>query len=424
MWHLKDRLYTFLRFTERYTKTDMVYLAESGFWINLGTALVSLLSIVLYIVFARTLSPQVYGTYQYLLSGAALIGALTLTGMNYAVTRAVARGFEGTFRTSIRMQLRWGGIALLVSLLVAAYYAMSGDIVLALGFVLIAVFVPLTNALNTYTAYLAGKKDFRRLFLYTLFFNVPFYAGLMLCAIFVPGALALIATSFVIQTIAFYLAYRGTLRAHTPNDLIDEESLPYGKHLTVMNIPTTAALLVDSLLIFQILGASSLAVYAFAIVIPDRLVGFFKFLPTSLLPVLSGKTSEEARSAVSFTQVVWLVICIALIGGVYSLTAPFIFEVLFPTYAGAVPFSQLYALSMISVLGSVFGTALIAGRQIRSLYIFNTVIPVLQIVLLSLGVIFFGLWGAVWARIISAWLLVLVSAFLLYSPSRKDLQLP
>lgn len=118
----KNRLYRLLRWSERYTKTDMIYLASSGWWLNLDVAIQSTLSLLLSITLANLLLPTVYGTYQYLVSIAALVAALCLSGMNSAVTQAVARGHEGVLRTSINFQLRWSVVPATLTLIGAVYY--------------------------------------------------------------------------------------------------------------------------------------------------------------------------------------------------------------------------------------------------------------------------------------------------------------
>jgi len=412
---LRARLHAFLRYTERYTKTDMVYLAQSGFWINLGTLAVSGFSLLLYIIFARTLSPETYGIYQYLLSAGALIGSLTLTGMNSAVIRAVALGREGMLRKSIRTQLVWGVFPFAVAVAIGIYYFFNGNLVLGSGFVLMGIFVPFNNALNTYGALLLGKKDFRRGFYYNLSTNALFYTALGLTAFVAPSAIFLIGANLITQAVGLIAAYRATLRAHKPNDEVDDETIKYGKHLSFMGVLGAVALQIDNLLVFQFLGPAAVAVYGFATAIPDRLGGLFKFIPTSLFPILSAGNNVEAKRAVAWDRLLWVFVSVGVLGGIYALCAPLLFSILFPAYSASVPYSQVYALSMIGMIGYIFSTALMAQKQIRSLYIFNTVLPIGQMLLLVAGIAFYGLWGLIIAKIVSSWVFVALAAYLVSS---------
>lgn len=399
MQTLKDRVYTFLRWTERYTKTDMVYLAKSGFWLNLGSTSVSLFSFVLYLAFARFLPKEVYGTYQYLLSIGAIVGAFTLTGMNTALTRAVARGDEGTVKASIPIQLKWGLIPLLGSWAFGGWYFLHSNYVIAFGLFLIGIFVPLNNTLNSYTAFLSGRKDFTRSFLYNFYSNLLFYPALIITAFFSKYALALLAANLLSQTIMLVILYYRSFAVYKPNDRVEQEALSYGTHLSAMGLLGAVASQIDSVLAFHFLGAAPLAIYSFATAIPERLSNFFKFIPSAALPKFAER-GEDHDWRHLIPKVGLAMIAAAGIATIYALLAHPFFAVFFPAYLPAAPYSQVYGLVVVSSVGTVFATALTAQRRLKALYVFNVVVPVMQLVLQFFGVVFFGLWGLIAARLL------------------------
>ena len=413
-----SRITALLRWSERYTKTDMVYLAGSGWWMNLGTLVISVCSLVLYIVFARLVSPEVYGTYQYLLSGAAIVGALTLTGMNSAVARAVAQGREGTVYAAVAAQARWSVVPFLAAGTVSAYYLFVGDLLLAAGFLLIGIFAPLIHTFNVYSSYLQGKKDFERGFWFGMGWNIPYYLALIGTAFVAPAVLVLLFVSLFVQAAGLGIAYLRTIRTHRPNSDRDPEAISYGKHLSVMGLMTVVVGQVDTILAFHFLGPVAVAVYSFATAIPERLTGFFKFLPAAALPKLAEKSSSEVRAA--FGPRVWLaVLAMTACSLAYLLAAPLIFHVLFPAYADAVPYSQLYAFMIVASLGGLFTTALTAQRKLKDLYAFTVISPLVQVLLQIGGVIFFGLWGLIAGRLIAQFFSFFLAAFLLFKKDRK-----
>src|SRR3990167_10664736 len=91
---VRGRLYRFLRWSERYTKTDMVYLASGGFWLVLGQIIFALSAFILAVAFANLVPQATYGTYKNLTSMAAMFAIFSLPGMAVAVTRASAQGNE------------------------------------------------------------------------------------------------------------------------------------------------------------------------------------------------------------------------------------------------------------------------------------------------------------------------------------------
>ncbi len=413
MASLKTRFIDFLRFTERYTKTDMVYLLQGGFWMNLGSISVSLFSFALYLAFAHFLPKEVYGTYQYLLSLGAIVGALTLTGMNSALTRAVAQGNEGTVAASIPFQLTWGLLPLIASWAGGAYYLAHHNTTLGYGLFLIGIFVPLNNALNSYVAWIGGRKDFRAAFLYNLLTNVLYYPALIIAAYYSSSALILLAANLLSQGIALAIGYTRAQHKYQPNALIDREAFSYGKHLSVMGVMGTIAGQVDSILAFHMLGANPLALYSFATALPDRIASLVKFIPSIALPKLANRTPEEVRRTLP-TRLSIALLGSAAVAGIYMLLAHTFFSIFFPQYIQAVPYSILYALAIIPTVGGLFTAALTAYGSVRSLYILNTAVPILQLVLMVLGISWLGLMGLIIAKIVTYSIQFILGAILIF----------
>ena len=107
---IQSRLYRILRISEKYTKTDMVYLASGGSWILIGTFISSLSSLLLVIAFGNLFPPEKYGVYQYVFSIASILATPTLTGMNTALIQSVTNGFDGSIIKGLSTKIRFGFI--------------------------------------------------------------------------------------------------------------------------------------------------------------------------------------------------------------------------------------------------------------------------------------------------------------------------
>lgn len=410
---IKSRLTSVLRWSEQYTKTDMVYLARSSFWLQAISVFVSLASFLLYVVFGHVLTKEVYGNYQYLLSIGAIVGAFTLTGMNGAVARAVARGFEGSYREAIRVQLRWNIVPMLGAWMFGAYYLAHSNPTLGLGLILIGIFVPLNTTFNTYGAFLTAKKDFRRNFFYGLLVYAPYYLAVALVAVSLPLALALLAANLISQGIMYFVAHRRILAIYKPNDERDPEAIAYGKHLSLINFFGAAIAQVDNILVFHYLGAAELALYSFTTALPDRL-GIFRNIAAAAFPKFATRTPEEVR--LSIGRKVLLSIGVALgVVLLYDLFAYQFFMLFFPKYIEAVAFSQVYAFIIAAGFGSVFITALSAHGRVKRLYTYNIITPIITLASELVGILMWGLWGLIIARILASllssilgWILIAV----------------
>ena len=412
---LKDRIHGLLRWSERYAKTDMVYLATAGFWANANFAIVTILSLALSVAFANLLPKETFGMYQYLLSLSALLSALMLLGMNTAVTQAVARGYEGDLRRAVRLQLLWGIIPTGIGIFGSLYYLMNGNGLLAAGLVIIALCAPLTSAFNTYAAFLTGKREFRQLFLYGTGINLTYYGVMFLCAMLWKEVIVLIIANLVTNAFATAGAYYRTLHAYRPNDRTDAHTITYGGHLSLMGTFGTIIAQLDSVLVFHFLGPVSLALYTFASLVPERLAGLFKFVNTAALPKFANQTRTSIAATI-ISKTVRAALAGMILSIIYAMLAPSFFRIFFPHYADAIPFTQLYAIFIMTVAAQIPVTALYALRLRRELYVFNIATPLILLLLQVPLLLSFGIAGILVARILSNSLNVLIALVLLFFP--------
>ncbi len=248
-----------LRWSERYTKTDMVYIASGGSWLLFGQIGGLVFSLLLAIAFGHLASADLYGNYKYVLSLAGIIAIFSLSGLNVAISQAVAQGRDGALAQGFRLSLRASIGTVLVGLCAALYYYVTDNMFVSLALVLISLGTPLINSLMLYDGYLVGRQDFRRESLYGIgnaaatFFLV---AGMLLLtdrAIVVVGAylVACIAMSGL-----WYYRTRRSVRNHVP----DERLLSYSANLSLMSVIATIADRIDSIVIFSMLGPTQLGI--------------------------------------------------------------------------------------------------------------------------------------------------------------------
>ncbi len=396
--HMKKRLISLLRWSEQYTKTDMVYMASGAFWSNFNVAIVTLLTFFASVLFARYLTKEAYGMYQYVLSIASLIGATTLTGMNAAVARAVARGHEGEVKHSVRYQLMAGVVPAALGIAVSIWYFVHNNQGLGIAFLSIAIFLPLSNAFNTWVAYLGGKKLFRIGSYYGLSNYVASYVPVILAIFFARNFLWVVFANYFFAFVFNFITYRLVMRNLPPNDERDPETIPFGAHMSLMGVFGVFAGQLDSLLVFHFVGSAALAVYSFATVIPERAIGLLKFIPGISMPKLAERSEAEVRQIMA--KKLWVFIAIIAVAAIcYAVLAPWVFHTFFPAYSSSILFTQVYALSFFSLATTMVQTALTSQKKTKELYIVSFVMPAFRIALLSVFMFYWGIWGLVWAQI-------------------------
>lgn len=399
---LKHRVSSLLRWSERYTHLDMVYFASGSFWGMFGQVVSSILAFGLTLVFANYLSQEVYGTYRYLLSLAGLLNVVTLTGMSQAVAQAVAVGKEGVFRISVRYQLKWNLLLMLILVLLGSYYFLQENFEYTGALFILAVTTPLSAAFNTWGAYLGAKREFRLITLYGIG-STLIYAGGMLAAVFWSGAsFVLVAAYATTTTLANILFYFLTVKRFNPpleTDGHATETFRFGRHLTFVGLMGPIAGQIDKIILNHFWGAAPLAVYAIATAVPDRIIPLFKKVVDVGFPKVAMKTPQEIDETF-YLRIGQGLLAGFVIGGAWAVVAPYFFTYLMPQYLEAIPYAQLLGLTFIFALPNRYVTVLLnSQKMIRRIYANSSIVNILRISLYLVLGIQGGVLGLIWAQI-------------------------
>lgn len=416
--YLRERTLTLLRASERYTKTDMVYLAGNGFWLTLGQVAIGLIAFLLSIAFAHLVPKDVYGEYRFLVSVFWVIAAFSLTGIAPALTRAVARGEDGAYPSALKLSLLWSIPMAFIGLGTAAYYFLNGNDTLAWGCVVIAAIGPLWQGAYLYGSYLEGKQAFRENALAGIVLNVVPALGLLAAMFLLPNSLTFLGIYLGASVVTAAGISLLVVRTYRPQGAAPRGLASLSGHFSAMNVLNAIAQQADRILVFHFLGAVELAVYTFATAVPDQIKTLFNNVATLALPRFVKRSFAEARRGLGF-RIAGMTGLAALAAFAYLLIAPFAFRLIFPTYMESVLFSQIYALSLIPVANIVPFALLEAHAAKQELYILNAANPLFQIIVLTVFVSVWGIWGAVISRIVSRAFNLLLGMYLLGRYERR-----
>lgn len=399
---LKTRLLAILKKSERYTKTDMKYLLGGGFWITFGQLITGISGLILSYAFANLVSPEVFGNYRFILSVVGVLGALTLPGLATSIVRAVALNERGVFAHSLMVRMRWGVLASVIALGIATYYyVVEQNIELALALVVAAIFLPLFEPVQMYSSYLSGKKDFKRTSMYLTLAHLAGTLGVIGTLFYSTELLVLVIAYFVSYTTAHAMMLMFVINKYREVLVLDAthtETIEYGKHLSYINGFYVITTHIDKVLVFYFLGPIDLAIYTFATLFPDYIRNMTRTISTVALPKFAERSMKEIGHTIYARMTLFGVFLLG-IAGIYALLAPYLFELLFPQYLASIPYTQLLSLTILGALMSIPNTILRAHKKVKELYTLQISGSVIQIFSLVIGVAFFGIMGAIVARI-------------------------
>lgn len=302
---IKKKIHKLLRLSEKYTKTDMVYLTKGSFWIWIGKIFTSLAAFGLAIAFANFLSKETYGTYKYIISIAAILSIASLQEMGGSVVVSVARGFEGAFWQGYKARLKWSLLGLLGGLGTSLYYYLNQNITLALSFLAIAFFVPFFYSSTLYLSFLHAKKLFRYASIYQTSGQV-ISTLVMISTLYLTNNLFLIILAYFSPLIFIrLLLILIVVKKFKKNNLKEEGTLSYGKNLSLMGVLNKIAGQLETILLWHFMGAIEVAVFSFALSPVKQIRSVFKSINALVLPKMSQRKLSELK--VGAPQKAWRV---------------------------------------------------------------------------------------------------------------------
>ena len=411
MYHdVKIKITRLLRWTQLFTKIDMVYLAKGSFWMISKQFFLSIVAFGMAIAFAKLIPKETYGFYKYAISIATMLAITTMSGINTALVRSVARGHEGSVISALYERIKWGLVGSGIAFGLVAYYGWQSNVMLAIIFVIIAVFLPFKSSFSVYQAYWQGKQRFDIFAKFTVFQEVLANVPMLITLFLNKNVLVIILVYFFSQTLASAFFFILTI-LQRKNHSHDMDMIPYGKHISLSGALFFIANNMTDLVIWHMLGPVSVAIFAFATRPPNELRRLF----TEAFPIALPKFSQSSKEVIQQTLLkkignmyLLLIPCMSF----YLFIAPWIFRVFFPEYQEAIYYSQLYSLSILFAPLSLMGTIFQGLGRTKEIYISSMLAPLLLIIALLILTPLYGLTGVVLAILCELFLQFTISLVL------------
>ncbi|MBI2635386.1 MAG: oligosaccharide flippase family protein [Parcubacteria group bacterium] len=407
MSNLKEKYYNLLQYGTEFMGLDLKYFASGGFWTTLGQGINAILTFALTIAFANLIPKEAFGVYRYILSIAGILNIFTLKGMNTAVVQAVATGNEGALRTSVRYQLKWNLMLAAALFAASVYYFWNANQAYGISFFILGLFVPATQAFNTYGAYLEGKRKFKINNIFSVAATVVYVIGMFAALYFGKEVIWLILAYAATTFLANLFFYWQTLHLFNPRGS-SGDVLKYGRRLTFISFIGPVASQIDNIILVQFWGPAQLAAYSLARAIPDRVAPFIKDIVNLGLPKLAQKTAEDINK-VFYKRIFQGLFLGAVFAIGYILTAPIVFKFAFPKYLESIFYSQLLAIGFIfaAPLGFV-GAAFTSQKLVRPILLSSVSATVIKITLY----VILGIWGGILGLVLAQLIYYVIVTFI------------
>ncbi|HBM45785.1 MAG: Polysaccharide biosynthesis protein [Parcubacteria group bacterium GW2011_GWF2_38_76] len=409
---IKIKVFEWLKLGGRYLKTDLVYFAKGGFWLGSGFGVSMIGTFIMSLVFANYFPKDSYGSYKYIMSLAGITSAFYLTGLGTIVAQSVSRGFEGTMYAAIKTGFKWSFIPTSISLAISAYYFLNQNYTLGISLLFPALLSPITTNLSLYGAFLTGKKEFKTSTTYGVTSGL-FTNAVMIVTILLTGSPVYVVGSYFLSNaimVTFY--YFVTVSKYKPNHDVEKGAIKYGKHLSLMGILGMISSNIDKILVFHYLGATPLAIYAFASAPVDQVASMLKTSNSLLIPKIASRSIEDLKKTLPIKSLkITLLMIIPTV--LYILLIPYFYNIFFPQYNEAIIYSQFLALTLLTYSKKPLSIAITAhgGKKIN--YFLSVINPTILLILKLILLPIWGLAGAVAAEILNGFINLILNFYTL-----------
>jgi O-antigen/teichoic acid export membrane protein len=393
---MKKKINKILLWSEKYTKTDMVYLVHSLFWVGISKIFIFLFSFLLMLAFSHFTPKETFGSYQYVISVLGIISVLSLPGTNTSLVKSVAQGKEGTFQLIIKNRLKWSIYGSMVSICIGFWYIFNFNITLGITFLMSAIFLPFFFSYDSFEYFWNGKKNFKKSTLYNAMSTaIPLVA--MIAILPFSKNIILIMLVFLFSNTIVRFIYNQKTIGQIKNNEVDPEAIKLGKSLTIIQGIDIFSNYIDKIFIWKFLGPIQLAIYSFAQIPIIKVIQLTPIQAISL-PKLSEQNMVNNKSIImkAFLRLFLIMIPISIL---FILFIPMLYKVFFPQYQEAIPYVKTLG-TLIALMPFTFiTTTMIAQSRGSEMIGIQTTTFILKIILFFLFVPLYGIWGIIFTTI-------------------------
>jgi O-antigen/teichoic acid export membrane protein len=367
-------------------------------WLLAGSLSQQSIGLLSTVLVARYFVPGAVGEMFLLVSWMAAFSVWGLPGLSSALLTSVARGEGGTFRRAVRLESLFACGGTLCLLFVGWWREGSGNHLNFLAYGAVALLFPLYLNDCGFQA-MAGRRRYRQLTIIHLGQRFTGIVWLMACIHFgLP--IAWLLTGNVLQVSAF----NGALilwNWHRVGDaqLCRSEAVSYGAHLTVSNIVLGPLGELERLLVGLRYGGPDLAVFGLGEAVFSHLRVLANQSHSLYFPRVAAMPPLEVYRYLRIQAVRWT-IGFLILAALLAVLLPWVYPFLFgPNYASSALFAGLYAFAAAFGVPNFFINIYLRHfRATRATYWYGLARAPLQLSLLTVCFVVFGIYGLPLAR--------------------------
>jgi len=362
--------------------TPLGYFLRNSSWVVSGQIINMVAGMLLSVVFARRVDPDVYGKYQYILAVIAFFSVFSLNGLNLSIMKSVIAGSEGSLKRATRTSFFAGLLAIPFLLVFAWYTSTYRDSSVGNLLFFAALFFPFVYACNGWSSFYEAKKKYQSVVQRMIPLQLTITGAIGVAAWFRMPLPVLVGVFLGLTAIGHFIYYREAASRAAPGG--SELDVRYGILITIQKFSQTLTGTLPPILIAIFFQYEQVAIFAIAF----SLVALVSSIATTMLSIYQPYFFDVGRINISFSKVLGGTIGLGLVLTLAFATGLSLF--FFPLYGAAYEESYNIAWFVLPCiiffpLRAFLGYYLTAKGNNVSLTLLNVLSHVLGALLLVIG---------------------------------------
>ena len=392
------------------------------FFLGVSHFIVLFLGLMSNVIWTRWMPIEVFGNYRLIFSILSIVGTFCLIGIGQGVLMSASGSADGNFSKFVRQKLNANVLGMLSLFCISVYYYISqpDSQMIAFGLLAAGLIFPFYNTSELWLSWLNGKSKFFELATAKSVSAVLSFLTLLFIAYIQPNPLWLIVLAMLILPAIYNLFMIRFAMSIRQNNKNDKELMTFSKHASLAFI-FTGLLPLDIVLLEHFYSAKEVAIYAIALVLPEKIKGLVSIIGQLISPKLfANKNLQFLWNSLKY-KFLFLLAIFSFLGIVGFILIPKIVILLFSidyAYSGELG-SWLWLTLCSTGPISLLGTTLLATKKPIYLYTPSVIYPCSLLALFFLF-IDYGVSGMIYIRCFGALILALYYLSFFFFELKKD----
>jgi O-antigen/teichoic acid export membrane protein len=302
---------------------DLLYYTNNSIWIISRQIGQFVIWWILLVLFTHTISPELYGNYQFILSIRWILSIFSLPGLKTSTTSSVIKWFEWNILLSVKKRLFYSMFWVIALMIVGIYFSyIQNNDLLWITFFFTSILFPVFYSYNIRDSYLIAKENFKRYSEFSLYSMVWINLLLIFAILFSPDSLFIITWVYLVTTsVIHFIFYKKIKKEVVSNEQLNKVSDKYMKYwmfLSKIQSISIAAWYIDKLILMKFTWATNLAFYAIWVDVAKKIQESIKSLFSIVAPRIVKYDTYKARIYIivfitSIILALWIIIILPII---------------------------------------------------------------------------------------------------------------